>query len=940
MLRRRWVTWASLIVALVVTNQCGASLPQALNSPAVEAGRGLTSVTDDSAGVPPPQGPGYDIGAYELPVLRNTALPAAAGTTYYVSRTGSNGDGRSWATAWNELDQIDWGVIQPGDTILIDGGPVACKYSVTVTNSTNTPLPAGCGMEYSTTLRIGASGTVDAPITFKLADEPGRNGTARIFGGRATPLPYCRQSPYTPNQPGSGDGIYTRGRSHIVLDGSHWSGIMIYGWTHGMHLSTDGDNHHVTLRNAEMFDNGSWSAGEAPNQPAITGSGSALLFERLILHDNGQDQFQTGYEKPVNDAVFRRSWFYNQRPHPTVRDEPFNHCTHSDGIQFFGDLTHQNITIEDSILGPGLMQGVILGDTGQINYVTVRNSLFVGYHGDDDNAGVLLQDTLTQHYGYVFDHVTVVRDVGATYWSIYARGSGYQVYDSLFVGGREVRIGSGIRTGNFCWDISDYSGVCNQRADPRFVDPDYAGVGEGFADFDFTITNPALPQGTGTTITSVGLLLGDATPPTAWISDLPSQSECSNVRLSWDGSDPAPGTSVKSFDVQVSENGGAWSNWLLETPARNDVYAGGAHGGILGFRVRARDQAGNVGSYSAGRYTSIIDTIPPYEARMSALPQAQKPPFGVYWRGADACSPVTFDVEYRVGTSPTWIRWLTASSDTHAVFNPASPQYGQPYYFRVRVRDEAGNSTESDPVSTILAKYTLSGEIVTIRHEPVIWAQVTVTDAVAAESYFGHYIAYLVKEGDYDLLAARYGFGTLPPMHLTSVATSLSGLDFELPPHDDVIGNGGFEMAGWGSWLPGGTVMPAVVSGGHTGDRAARLGGIGGPSWLRLDLSAPGDLVDPTLSFLVRLDDAAAGASTLTVELAGTPISHTQVVSTADWTHVWLPIDAAVGQPMTLTFTVSGNPAVRLDEVSLGSAIKGGSQVQLPVILRAGTSSE
>ena len=510
-------------------------------------------------------------------------------------------------------------------------------------------------------------------------------------------------------------------------------------------------------------------------------------------------------------------------------------------------------------------------------------------------------------------------------------------YDSLFVGGREVTIGSGIKTGNFCWNISDYSGVCNQRADPQFVDPDYAGVGDGFADFDFTITNPAIPRGVGSSITSVAQLLGDVKPPTAWISDLPSQSECSNVRLSWDGSDPAPGAGVKSFDVQVSDNGGAWTNWLLETPARNDVYAGGADGHTLGFRVRARDQAGNVGSYSAERYTSIIDTISPYEARMSALPQAQKPPFGVYWRGADACSSVTFDVEYRVGASPTWIRWLTATSDTHAMFDPGSPQYGQPYTFRVRVRDKAGNSTESDPVSTILAKYTLSGDVVTVRHEPVIWAQVTITDAVAAESTFGHYIAYLANEGDYDLLVARDGFGTLPPMHLTSVATSLSGLDFVLSPHDDVIDNGDFEATGWGSWLPGGAVMPAVISGGHTGDRAARLGGIGGPSWLRQGLSVPGELVDGTLSFLVRLDDAAAGASTLAIELAGTPISHTQVVSTADWTHVWLPADAAAGQAMTLTFTVSGNPPVRLDEVSLGSATKGGFQVQLPLVFRAGT---
>ncbi len=932
---RKWIAaHLTLTILIVLTTSC---IGQSLMAPAVPI---QPMVTEQSTMAPTVQVRPTGTETYDSPALSKTALPVAASNTYYVSRTGSNSDGRSWATAWNELDQIIWSVIQPGDTILLDGGSATCKYSVTVTNNTNTPLPAGCGMEYNTTLNIGASGTADSPITIKLADEPGRNGTARIFGSRSTPLGYCGQTSYTPSQTDEGDGIYLLGRSYVVIDGSHWSGIMVYGWTTGMTLSPEEDNHHVTLRNAEMFDNGIWLPSQEPDQPAITGSGSALLFERLILHDNGQDAFQTGYARPVNDAVFRRIWFYNQRPHPTVHDEPFNYCTHSDGIQFYGDLTHQNITIEDSLVGPGLMQGVILGDIGRINYVVVRNSLFIGYHGSVGNAGFLIKDTLAQHDGYVFYHVTVARDVGDKWWSIYAPGSEYQVYDSLFVGGREVRIGSGIKTGNFCWNIDDWSGVCSQRADPQFVDPDYAGVGAGFADFDFTITNPAIPQGTGTSITSVRQLLGDVTPPTAWISDLPPQSECSNVWLSWDGSDPAPGTGVKSFDVQISDNGGAWTNWLLETPARNGVYAGGAYSHTLGFQVRARDQVDNVGSYSTARYTSIVDTISPYEAKMSALPQSQKPPFGVTWKGADTCTPVTFDVEYRVGASPTWIRWLTTTSDTHAIFNPESPQYGQPYDFRVRVRDEAGNSTESDPVSIILAEYTLSGNIVNIRHEPMIWAQVTATGATTAESYFGRYIAYLPHEGDYDLQAARDGFGTLPPMHVLSVTNSLSGLDFVLPPYDDAIDNGDFEMADWGSWLLGGTVMPAIVSEGHTGDRAARLGGTGGPSWLRQDLSMPGELTDATLSFLVRLDDVAAGASALIVELAGTPISYTQVASTADWTHVWLPIDAAIGQAMTLTFTVANHPAVRLDEVRLGSALDGGSQVHLPVVFRAGASSE
>src|SRR6266568_2210939 len=51
---------------------------------------------------------------------------AATPTTYYVSKNGSDSGGTSWATAWNELNQINWSVINPGDTITIDGGSTIC----------------------------------------------------------------------------------------------------------------------------------------------------------------------------------------------------------------------------------------------------------------------------------------------------------------------------------------------------------------------------------------------------------------------------------------------------------------------------------------------------------------------------------------------------------------------------------------------------------------------------------------------------------------------------------------------------------------------------------------------------------------------------------------------------------------------------------------------
>src|SRR5260221_2985401 len=50
----------------------------------------------------------------------------ATGNTYYVSKNGNNADGLSWTTAWNDVNKINWSALNPGDTIVIDGGATAC----------------------------------------------------------------------------------------------------------------------------------------------------------------------------------------------------------------------------------------------------------------------------------------------------------------------------------------------------------------------------------------------------------------------------------------------------------------------------------------------------------------------------------------------------------------------------------------------------------------------------------------------------------------------------------------------------------------------------------------------------------------------------------------------------------------------------------------------
>ena len=430
----------------------------------------------------------------------------------------------------------------------------------------------------------------------------------------------------------------------------------------------------------------------------------------------------------------------------------------------------------------------------------------------------------------------------------------------------------------------------------------------------------------------------DDTPPEATLGTIPSPVECgTQIPLTWSGVDPEPGTGVASYDVQVQVDLAGWVDWLVETTQTTATYPDPAYGHVYSFRVRARDFAGNVGEYTPPGVVHVVDTQPPDSADVADLPAAQRAPFTVRWFAHDACSGVSvYDVQVLPGQAGTWTPWLTATPNTSALYDPAVPQYAEPYAFRVRARDLAGNwSNWSDPVSTLLAQFMLAGDIYTVRHEPVALASVEATGSLAVEMQpLGKFVAYLAEPGDHDLSASADGFGSLPAMHLLSVTADLDGLELVLPPADDLVSDGDFETGTLAAWQTGGTPAPSLSAEPHTGTGAAVLGGAGSSSWLRQSFSVPADLTDATLSFLVRLDDESAGDSAIQIALEGTSIEYTHPVTSADWTHVWLPVEAAAGQPVTLALLVAGTPAVRVDEVRLGSARFGGMALSLPLVFR------
>lgn len=74
--------------------------------------------------------------------------------------TGSN-NGTSWGNAWTGFSSISWSGIAPGDTIYVSGGATSKSYG---------------------SLSIGASGISGKPVTIRIGQEAGHNGTAILAG--------------------------------------------------------------------------------------------------------------------------------------------------------------------------------------------------------------------------------------------------------------------------------------------------------------------------------------------------------------------------------------------------------------------------------------------------------------------------------------------------------------------------------------------------------------------------------------------------------------------------------------------------------------------------------------------------------------------------------------------------------------------------------------
>ena len=405
---------------------------------------------------------------------------------YFVSRNGNNQDGQTWDTAWNELDQIDWSIIQPGDVIYLDGGADQ--------------------MQYETMMEINQSGEPNNPILIQKSIEEGHDGTVILFGGRHELLPYCGQPTFDNSieEQLVQYGIVTNDHSYIEIDGMEWSGVVMHGFQrNGIFLDRGSTN--VTVRYVEIYNNGvayfsDELGGWRSDQPGVRLGGADMTFQRVIIHDNGQDAFQSLWrDNNLSNFRLEQSWIYNERQHPTV-DESFNYCTHTDGVQIYDGGVVSGVTVTESVLGPGFTHNLILGQT------TTSSGSWAHVHD------VFLQDVLlskaadnningysgTETRNWTFDRVTIHCPKTKGH-CVRAFTPEHSVTNSIFYGSRlTYPDGVNFYENNCIWQTTGFA--LGLETDPQFTN---VSDSDHFSLDDYTVQNPLC---IGSRLTSVDQL--------------------------------------------------------------------------------------------------------------------------------------------------------------------------------------------------------------------------------------------------------------------------------------------------------------------------------------------------------------------------------------------------------------------------------------------------
>ncbi len=183
----------------------------------------------------------------------------------------------------------------------------------------------------------------------------------------------------------------------------------------------------------------------------------------------------------------------------------------------------------------------------------------------------------------------------------------------------------------------------------------------------------------------------DTTPPSSSVSLLPNYETSGSFTVSWSGSDDANGSGIASYDIYVSDNGGAYTQFLSQTTGTSATFNGQDRHHYSFYSV-ATDDAGNTEQApTSADATTLVDTSAPTSSINTLSADQQSPSIALSWTGGDGTNGsgiAGFDI-YVSSNGGAYTLWkhenATTTSDTYTGFNGGS------FKFYSIATDRAGN---------------------------------------------------------------------------------------------------------------------------------------------------------------------------------------------------------------------------------------------------------
>ena len=641
--------------------------------------------------------------------------PPVPGRAFYVdsSATGT-GDGRSWENAWNNLASINWGILDPGDTIFLKGGT------------------------YNEKLDIQASGEGGNPITIRTAQGFGRvlitggvdfNASKWITldGSKAPNVDLERTEDIVNNinlevtNP-TGKGIYATAPVgvRVLWAEVHHSGNA--SSDHGIYFNAfSATPYQAEIAYSHVHHN--WQDGISYNQGTRTYG--AVAIHHNIVEYNGDDGMSAGSGADVYNNIIRH------------RDETLGDG-HPDGIQTAGGsyLRVYNNVIHDfsnAILEFDLKEGTTgwqiynnvfygnpadtrsqrgieatgraMGLTGQtihVSHILIANNTFVDF---PNIFGLRIAPRETEVDAIIGTNVVVKNNIFHRIYTKALSGSvvniGVQgsesdvVFDNNIISGPNAHIRfQGIQYS----DPEAFNAATafdfNSSLVPQFVDYDNQNYhlaasdtsamdkGADLSDWPSSpnifkdISGTLRPQGAAWDIGAYEYT-GSAPPPTTYTLTISKGTST--------GSGTVTGTGINcGADCSETVNSGTTLT-LTATPATGSTFSGWSGGGCSGTGICTVTVSSN--TTITATFTLIPDTTPPVISSISTSNITSSGATISWTTNEPADTQVEYGLTTAYGSQTTLVTTLLTSHTATLTGLSASTLY----HYRVKSKDAAGN---------------------------------------------------------------------------------------------------------------------------------------------------------------------------------------------------------------------------------------------------------